>query len=81
MLALRRKLAVMPLRDDQATTAAVLAALPKAKYAHFATHGFFADESFHSVFQLDPKDYETSWRGERKGKAALLLNGPLLLLA
>jgi CHAT domain-containing protein len=69
--ALRQKLTVTPLREDKATTGAVLAALPKAKYAHFATHGFFADESFRSVFQLDPKDYEKTGSGERKGKAAL----------
>jgi len=69
--ALRQKLTVTPLREDKATTEAVLAALPKAKYAHFATHGFFADESFRSVFQLDPKDYEKTGSGERKGKAAL----------
>ena len=55
---------------------AVLAALPKAKYAHFATHGFFADPSFRSVFQLDEKDYEKSLRGERIGRAA---NSPLVM--
>jgi CHAT domain-containing protein/tetratricopeptide (TPR) repeat protein len=66
----RKKLAAARLEGDQATSAAVLAALPKAKYAHFATHGFFADPSFRSVFQLDDKDYENRG-GERVGKAAL----------
>ncbi|MBY0231757.1 MAG: CHAT domain-containing protein [Gemmataceae bacterium] len=32
------------LRDGEATKAAVLAELPKARYAHFATHGFFVPE-------------------------------------
>jgi CHAT domain-containing protein/Tfp pilus assembly protein PilF len=71
-----RKLTVNAITDHKATTAAVLAALPKAKYAHFATHGYFADPSFRSVFQLDEKDYEKSWRGERIGRAA---NSPLVM--
>ena len=69
--AVRRKLPVESYDGDKATTEALLKALPKAKYAHFATHGFFADPSFRSAFQLDDKDYEQSWRGERVGKAAL----------
>ncbi len=71
-----KELAVTALKDSKATAPAVLAALPKAKYAHFATHGFFADSSFRSVFQLDPKDYEQSQRGERIGRAA---SSPLVM--
>jgi CHAT domain-containing protein/tetratricopeptide (TPR) repeat protein len=56
---------------DSATPAAVLAALPKAKYAHLATHGFFADAEFRSAFQVDPRLFATSRRGERVGAAAL----------
>jgi len=74
--ALSKKLAVTALKDEKATAPAVLAALPKAKYAHFATHGFFADSSFRSVFQLDEKDYEQSRLGERIGRAA---NSPLVM--
>jgi CHAT domain-containing protein/tetratricopeptide (TPR) repeat protein len=59
-----------------ATTDAVLAELPKARVAHFATHGFFADPSFRSVFQLSERDYEMSRRGERIGRAA---NSPLVM--
>jgi CHAT domain-containing protein/tetratricopeptide (TPR) repeat protein len=71
-----KKTAVTAITEEKATTPAVLAALPKAKYAHFATHGFFADPSFRSVFQLDEKDYEMSRRGERIGRAA---NSPLVM--
>ena len=71
-----KKLPVTALKDEQATAPAVLTALPKAKYAHLATHGFFADSSFRSVFQLDEKDYEQSQRGERIGRAA---NSPLVM--
>ncbi len=71
-----KKLPVTALKDEKATTSAVLTALPKAKYAHFATHGFFADPSFRGIFQLDEKDYEKSMRGERIGRAA---NSPLVM--
>jgi CHAT domain-containing protein len=72
----QKKFTVTHLEGDKATTSAVLNELPKAKVAHFATHGFFADPSFRSAFQLDPKDYEMSRRGERIGKAA---NSPLVM--
>jgi CHAT domain-containing protein len=65
-----RSISTVSIESDRATTTAILAALPKAKYAHFATHGFFADPSFRSIFQLDEKDYEKSLRGERIGRAA-----------
>ena len=45
--------------------------LPKARIAHLATHGFFADPKFRSVFQLDEKLF--AMRGqERVGAGALL---------
>lgn len=69
--AVRRKLPVTRFDGDKATTEALLKALPNAKYAHFATHGFFADASFRSAFQLDDKDYEKMAWGERRGRAAL----------
>ncbi len=75
-LAVPRKLVVTALKADQATSLAVLTALPKANYAHFATHGFFADPLFRSVFQLDEKDFKKTWRGERIGHAA---NSPLVM--
>src|SRR5262249_24558496 len=59
-----------------ATTSATLAALPRARYAHFATHGFFADPSFRGLLQLDEKDYTMSVRGERIGRAT---NSPLVM--
>lgn len=58
-----------PLTAAAATPAAVLAELPRARHAHFATHGFFADPSFRGVFQIDPKLFEMR-AGERVGAAA-----------
>src|SRR5262249_979272 len=72
----RQKLPTTRLDGDRATTRALLSALPKAKLAHLATHGFFADPSFRGLFQLDEKDYAMGRLGERIGKVA---NSPLLM--
>jgi CHAT domain-containing protein len=66
----KKDLICRTLEQEEATTAAVLAALPRAKVAHLATHGFFADASFRSAF-LDPKLFEMTLRGERIGAGAL----------
>jgi CHAT domain-containing protein len=67
----RKDLVCRTLEKEEATTAAVLAALPKARVAHLATHGFFAEASFRSAFQVDPKLFEMTLRGERVGAGAL----------
>jgi CHAT domain-containing protein len=67
----QKDLVCRTLEKEEATTAAVLAALPKARVAHLATHGFFADASFRSAFQVDPDLFKRGWRGERVGAAAL----------
>jgi CHAT domain-containing protein len=41
------------LTGAEASTARLLVELPKARVAHLATHGFFADARFRSVLQLD----------------------------
>jgi CHAT domain-containing protein len=66
-----KKLSARTLVEEKATVSAVLEALPKARYAHLATHGFFADASFRSMFHVDPKLFEMTRRGERVGAAAL----------
>jgi hypothetical protein len=72
----RTRLTVSRLDGARATTAAILDALPRARVAHLATHGFFADPSFRGLFQLDEDDYRRTWRGERIGRA---VNSPLLM--
>jgi CHAT domain-containing protein/Flp pilus assembly protein TadD len=47
------KRAVLRLRGADASTSRVLAELPRATWAHLATHGFFADAKFRSALQLD----------------------------
>jgi CHAT domain-containing protein/Tfp pilus assembly protein PilF len=58
------------------STAQLLADLPKARWAHLATHGFFADSGFRSTLRLSEKDFEASWGGERIGPGA---RSPLVL--
>src|SRR6185369_1301599 len=69
-LVTRKKLPVARFEGEKATARAILAALPKAKYAHLATHGFFADPSFRGVFQLSEEDYRIARWGERVGRSA-----------
>jgi CHAT domain-containing protein/tetratricopeptide (TPR) repeat protein len=70
-LAARKRLALRSLVGEKGTSAAVLAALPQARSAHLATHGFFADASFRSALQVDPGLFEMSRHGERIGAGAL----------
>jgi hypothetical protein len=62
-----------------ASTAQLVEDLPKARYAHVATHGFFADPEFQSALQLDPRmfDYRSpDLRGG--GRSPLVLSGLVL---
>jgi CHAT domain-containing protein len=64
-----------------ASTEQLLADLPRARYAHLATHGFFADARFRSYLQVDAKLYEQSGLGGRHAAAArspLVLSGLVL---
>jgi CHAT domain-containing protein len=65
----------------KASTARLLADLPEARWAHLATHGFFADQKFRSVLQLDEKLYERRgfWDGPPPGaRNPLVLSGLVL---
>ncbi|HEX7448740.1 MAG TPA: CHAT domain-containing tetratricopeptide repeat protein [Pirellulales bacterium] len=72
------------LSRGEASTARVLAELPKARWAVFATHGFFADPKFRSALQLDESIFEKRdflFGGERTtpvGRNPLLLSGLVL---
>jgi CHAT domain-containing protein len=64
-----------------AATGRLLEELPGARFAHLATHGFFAAPSVRSALRLDEKDYERSRLGERVGVGArspLALSGLVL---
>jgi CHAT domain-containing protein/tetratricopeptide (TPR) repeat protein len=60
------------LTGPSASADRVLDELGRVRYAHLATHGFFADPSFQSVFRLDPKLFEFRRGGrERVGTGAV----------
>jgi CHAT domain-containing protein len=64
-----------------ASTAQLLQDLTKARYAHLATHGFFANAQYRSYVQADPKLFEQRAFGERRSAAArspLILSGLVL---
>lgn len=67
-----RKLDARLLAGPASSADRVLAELSRARYAHLATHGFFADPQFRSVLRVDPKLFETARGGlERVGAGAL----------
>jgi CHAT domain-containing protein/tetratricopeptide (TPR) repeat protein len=69
-LAAAAKVPGRALTREAATADAVLAELPKARYAHLATHGFFADPSFRKSLGVDPSLFLS--RGpERVGAGSL----------
>jgi CHAT domain-containing protein len=63
-------------RGSQASLAQLVRDLPRPRWAHFATHGFFADLDNRSVIQLQPEEYEPARWGARVG---IGLRNPLLL--
>ncbi len=79
--ALARGRRVCAVAGAEAGTDRLLAELPQVRYAHLATHGFFADKTFRSVLQLDEKLFERreflgGGIGERIGEGA---RSPLVL--
>src|SRR5262249_44178950 len=63
-----------------ASTAKLEEDLPRARFAHLATHGFFADPQFRSAFQVDEKQFERlTLRRETVGaRSPLVLSGLVL---
>jgi CHAT domain-containing protein/tetratricopeptide (TPR) repeat protein len=81
LAALAGKRSLLCRRGAEASTAQILADLPKARYAHLATHGFFAGPEVRSLLQLSDKDYERARWGERIAPGArnpLVLSGLVL---
>ena len=63
LVALAEKRPRIVLSTTEASTTRVLQELPHARWAHFATHGFFADKKFRSALQLDEKVFERATCG------------------
>jgi CHAT domain-containing protein len=62
---------------QEATTAQFQRDLPGVRYAHVATHGFFADARFRSALQIDPKEFGAAGVPDRRGgaRSPLTLSG------
>jgi CHAT domain-containing protein/Tfp pilus assembly protein PilF len=63
------------LNGVDASTARLLDELPQARWAHLATHGFFADAAVRSALQVDEKLFQRDFRE----RAALGTRNPLVL--
>jgi CHAT domain-containing protein/Tfp pilus assembly protein PilF len=69
------------LRGTEASVGRVLEELPQARWAHLATHGFFADERFRSIMQLEERAFARDPHRERVSVGArspLVLSGLVL---
>src|SRR5262249_38369275 len=63
------RLQVLERSGSQASTEQVPHDLAGVRYAHLATHGFFADPSFRSALQIDPKEFDYRGLRDRRGGA------------
>ncbi len=69
---------VTALRGREATSSHVLAELPKVRFAHLATHGFFADPELQSILQVDEKAF-VARSGRVPIRSSVAARNPLLL--
>jgi CHAT domain-containing protein/tetratricopeptide (TPR) repeat protein len=70
---------LLTLRGTEASTVRLLRELPKARWAHIATHGFFADPNVRSILQPDPKLFAFEGRQRAAGlRNPLVLSGLVL---
>jgi CHAT domain-containing protein/tetratricopeptide (TPR) repeat protein len=73
---------LLKLQGTEASTARLLRELPRARWAHLATHGFFADPKVHSILRPDPKLFALEGRQRVAGlRSPLVLSGLVLASA
>jgi tetratricopeptide (TPR) repeat protein/CHAT domain-containing protein len=70
---------LLRLEGTEANTARLLRELPRVRWAHVATHGFFADPKVRSILQPDPKLFAFEGRQRAAGlRNPLVLSGLVL---
>jgi CHAT domain-containing protein/tetratricopeptide (TPR) repeat protein len=70
---------LLRLEGAEASTARLLRELPRARWAHIATHGFFADPNVRSILQPDPRLFAFEGRQRAAGlRNPLVLSGLVL---
>ena len=67
------------LKNDAASEAALRQRLPGVRYVHLATHGFFADAKFRSIFRHDVAGERLFQRTRFDRRATVTGRNPLLL--
>jgi CHAT domain-containing protein len=74
------KVEPVALQGKEAGVAALLERLPQARYAHVATHGFFADAKIRSVLQVDERHFLRTGleRAAAGARNPLVLSGLML---
>jgi CHAT domain-containing protein len=81
VLGLAGKRTAVSLRGTEAGSGQLLRELTQVRWAHLATHGFFADRTFRSALELNEDDYKAARdyvRGVRERKVAGM-RSPLVL--
>jgi len=68
----------MTLTGDEALRQTIIEQLPHCRYAHFATHGFFVDESLHQALQLVPSLEDGNELKRNRSRTSLLRRSPLV---
>jgi CHAT domain-containing protein len=63
----------------EAATDRVMAELPRARWAHFATHGFFADKKFRSALQLPEGAFGPQIDSREGQRSTVASRNPLVL--
>ncbi len=70
---------LLTLRGTEASTTRLLVELPTARWAHIATHGFFASPDVRSILQPDPRLFALEGRQRATGlRNPLVLSGLVL---
>jgi CHAT domain-containing protein len=70
---------LLALTANHANIAQVLANLPKARWAHFATHGFFADPEFRSALEVDEEAFSERVSARDRERTTIAGRNPLVL--
>jgi CHAT domain-containing protein/tetratricopeptide (TPR) repeat protein len=71
--------AILRLEGAEASTARLIRELPRARWAHIATHGFFADPEVRSILRPDPMLFAFEGRQRAAGlRNPLVLSGLVL---
>jgi CHAT domain-containing protein/Tfp pilus assembly protein PilF len=70
---------MLRLDHAEASASRILSELPNTRWAHFATHGFFADPEFRSALRLDKRAFEERELSGSQERITVGARNPLVL--